>query len=877
MGWLRELMQVADQPSFGALARAVLAHEDWPKESRVQPRSLATMLSRFDRSIELEWLSDRPVVQQILAELLNCPVGDLRLPLHNIQENPPVPQRLRIEGVPVARGLDLLEEPLPPGLPNELLIPTNWGRLVWVARPGDGKTLLRQWLNIRGRCEVAEVYDQATAVQLLSSGPPIFIEAKLDSYDEFLKCEPTRPVCLAIDRQVSDTRSLAEHGWQVVASPHISTRVASIVQWLAWRLSPQIEFPVDGTIGWFSDDLVADGTVETFGDVIGWCGLVVDQGLENTRRRTRTQNLARMIKRWLRPQANTRDSRVETMNRRLPELLVAMAEKSMLLRNVDWLTSRTLEEWVDLLPEGERVGPDLNWMKVHLVNSSKGIRAKDVERAAAQFPPGAHRWLALLRDVGLLRPINNEDFSLRPHYISRLCQRVAEGSLIQASSSVWGAALFHALSGASIWNQLRRRADTNAESLVESVLDDLDEESAGSVLALESTVMAVGLSAMSGHEVAGNTAEQLVVESNALALLTETQQPSPRISTGGRVDGVDSASTWWLSLIALSELIPRKRVSRIESLDPWQQSAPPRQLVHLAHSLCSQIARLPSPHPNWILGAFSVFERLRQTIGAITLAGGVPHQIHAPGIVVDEIEHGVLEWSSLRPLIEEELLFEVFCAMADRRGINSALWAESFWRAFSEAGSLELVGVFVRRHVSILGPHVPLELGIAWLDRTETVPCPEVFSYLAPEIIFAWLDRREISAKPLPLIVAMTAAEDVLDKLLVDLDTRDELLLPVLWNRVPQRVVARIQRFRVLIPDKAARWIDTAPVNQCSTLFKAAALDNWLKASAPVLVALRRYCVRCIAERHADWQLAYGWLVRVERLLSQSRPNNLSR
>lgn len=46
-------------------------------------------------------------------------------------------------------------------------------------------------------------------------------------------------------------------------------------------------------------------------------------------------------------------------------------------------------------------------------------------------------------------------------------------------------------------------------------------------------------------------------------------------------------------------------------------------------------------------------------------------------------------------------------------------------------------------------------------------------------------------------------------------------------------------------------------------------MDDWLKASAPLLLALRRYCRRCIDARSTDWQLAYGWLVRLERVLKR--------
>jgi hypothetical protein len=289
-------------------------------------------------------------------------------------------------------------------------------------------------------------------------------------------------------------------------------------------------------------------------------------------------------------------------------------------------------------------------------------------------------------------------------------------------------------------------------------------------------------------------------------------------------------------------------------------------------SLLVQVSSLPSPRSPWVIGAFLMFERLRQTAGTIVGDKADAHPMHAPGIVLDEVQHGVLEWTSLAPLVENELLFEVFQEMAELRRVATAVWADSFWRIFSESNLVLPTRNFVRRHLSDLGPHIPVDLGAAWLEGTEALPCDEVLSSLSADIVFAWLDRRDMGGPALPAIVAQNAAEDVLDKLLVDLDVRDEVLLPILWGRVPHRVVNRIQRFRVMVPDKAARWIDAAPAVQSSALFKAAALDDWLKASEPILMALRRFCVRCIRERVTDWQLAYNWLVRVERILRQS-PN----
>src|SRR5664280_1907615 len=99
MGWLRDLMLDAGLRSFGALARASLLHAAWPADSKAQQRSLAAMFSRFDHDKELDWLAERPAVQQVLSELLHCPVGDIRAPLLRANENQASPARLRLEAL----------------------------------------------------------------------------------------------------------------------------------------------------------------------------------------------------------------------------------------------------------------------------------------------------------------------------------------------------------------------------------------------------------------------------------------------------------------------------------------------------------------------------------------------------------------------------------------------------------------------------------------------------------------------------------------------------------------------------------------------------------------------------------------------------------
>src|SRR5688572_6412723 len=183
VGWLRDLMQLSEppMPSFGRLAETCLEHSDWPSELEIQRRSLATVFSKLDREIDLDWLRDRAGVQRVICQVLARPLADLRVALG---EGPTLVhgRRLRLADVRFARELDLARETLPPGIPERALNPGAWGRAYWVAPPGAGKSLVGNWLGARSLAEVVLVREQADwdtlpttgalFVEIISGGPP---------------------------------------------------------------------------------------------------------------------------------------------------------------------------------------------------------------------------------------------------------------------------------------------------------------------------------------------------------------------------------------------------------------------------------------------------------------------------------------------------------------------------------------------------------------------------------------------------------------------------------------------------------------------------------------------------------------------------------
>src|SRR5688572_17351659 len=177
LGWLRDLMQQAPIPmaSLGDLSRAALRSGDWPADTRMQPRSLAALFSKLDRGQELEWLGDRPGAQVAIAQALGAPLEDIRSRLRGRQDQNPG-LVLRLKSLPAARALALLEEPLFPGIPAEVLEPASFSGVYWVAPSGSGRTLVGRWLEARGLARFVRAETWADAIPKLPAHGAIFVE-----------------------------------------------------------------------------------------------------------------------------------------------------------------------------------------------------------------------------------------------------------------------------------------------------------------------------------------------------------------------------------------------------------------------------------------------------------------------------------------------------------------------------------------------------------------------------------------------------------------------------------------------------------------------------------------------------------------------------
>jgi hypothetical protein len=271
MGWLRDLMSVADPPvtSFGRLARLALSSPDWPADTTPQSRSLAALFSKLDRDQHLDWLADRPGVQRVLAEALGQPVasvtGAVQSPVHEVGSGP----LLRLLDLPDARPLDLLREPLCPGLPQAVMEPWSWRRHLWIAPGGAGSGLVTRYLEQRGLCLVVRL---ATLDELASTLPQrgplcVLFDGDPELLREFQL--PEAPLLLVVR-----ARPRQHSHWQLIESPHPRAYLADLVAWVAERLPDDGSFSKNEALAWLEREPLARGLLPDLGCALGLCGLL---------------------------------------------------------------------------------------------------------------------------------------------------------------------------------------------------------------------------------------------------------------------------------------------------------------------------------------------------------------------------------------------------------------------------------------------------------------------------------------------------------------------------------------------------------------------------------------------------------------------------
>jgi hypothetical protein len=884
MGWLRDMMAQTGLRSFGELARQALNHPDWPKDSRAQPRSLEAILGRLDRREDLDWLSDRPGVQQVLSALLKSQVAEIRSVLLSSSTPKGVSTRLRLDDLPTARAIELQQEALPPTLPPQVALPATWRRIAWLGPPGSGFSLVGHWLLARGLAQSIAIETIDEYRELPVQGPPLFLEVPPSlAFSLLSEFTDRQGICIALAMDSKEViEALEGRGFEILRNAPVLAHIERVVDWVIARSTQGCQTKRDGLLAWLTEGPMTWRAIETLGELLGFIGayLSTDVSFKGFEDKTRFYQHWFSSKVKEHTMERLRDN--TAVSRLLPQVLIDIAQSVLLDDQESLLSPRSLEDWLALVPEQHQQGPDLDWLSAQAAVDPTSIRPRDIARAAKRLPPGAHRIVVALRELSILRPVSATRFALRPHFISRLLHSIAIERTVNTLPLFWGEALLKPKARPILIDSLSRRIEANPESLAEEILEVVDAESAPLVCALEVSFVLLGLESLAGAELSESTVQALLEEQHALLFLDLGPLPVRRTMPFRAERIVDTEGAFFLSAFALAENHRRQRLALLPLLDPFRQPEPQEGWGLILDAITETIQRALIERPRWLLGALQMLDRIRQIIGShdprsygptVSRASDNPARIaelaHHPlfytNILLDALDLGVFDESYLRVLLDTPWQFELLLATIEARGKNVAITLGNLWAALVETNAHTLLVVFVERLPNTFWVDPPILILIPLLFTNTSESLNIRWDLLSLKTWTAWSLERAKRELSLESTNAWKAIPHGIGEELAKISlTLSSPIRQIIWERWPAVAIQRIERVRALHPVQAADWLDDAPVSATETVANATVAHEWHKADSRLRTAIARLLHRGLKQRVAGWPLAYDCLQRFE-------------
>lgn len=881
MGWLRDLMGASAPPfrSFGELARRALESSDWPAGTAPQARSLAALFSKLDRRIELEWLSDRPEVQRVLAQCLGRPLAEITAVL-GPSTNPltDTTSRFRFEDAPYVRPLDLLREGLCPGFPPELTLPSTWTRLWWHAPPGSGRGLVSAWLEARGLCHVIRGATLESVLADLPAHGPVWLE--IDDVDAAqlaaLDARGARSALCIACRQAP----AAERDFRVVVAPAPFAIIDEFVAWIARRLPADGHFDQVTASRWLCS-IAETGAIESLGTLLGLCG-ALDEIDPKKLGQGGVEKLASLYFNAQLTLAQAEDAPVVAWLRRqgLP-VVVGLATRLLVDATEPWETPREFDAWLDLVPLEYQRGGDLEWMRLALADSDSPVRPGDLAKAAKRMPPGAYRVVRGLERAQLLRPTRDGLLKLAPRWLGVSIVREARRLLLRSSPVEWGEALLNPRETRRVLAELQRFARAQDFDPFEAALELEGGREPASVACIEASFVTLGMALLDGVEVPQDLIEG--VWNDQLAVLVELagELPRQRLVCGELAAGLSTAelplpnAAFHLTALALSEQLPAGVGRRHPLLDPWREATPPPGLARLYDGVDQALVAHPELRELEV-AAVALVDRLRNTLGQ---AAASIHALESPGIVLDEIDHDVLSEDALARVAATPRGVHRLKNLAERRGIgwprvSEACWTT--WRSASDPAALASLFAPTSPTTEWFWRELPVPLLREFLSGTLAIPggAGLPYAHFGDNQWRALLDG--VASGSLPHDVHR--AWGVVPEAAVEaaLSTPDKLAalgaMPALWARHAPKLLAHVERaMRARRTAEVVDLIADAPLTHTATIVAYLTELPVLELKTESIDRLRLWLVQRISLRADAWRSAYTLLDSLEEAVEPLR------
>lgn len=879
MGWLRDLMAGAAPPirSMDGLAKLCLDASYWPESGRMQPRSLGAIFGKLDRGEELDWLAVRPEVQAALTKVVGADREAIQAALKPSQAQS-ADRWVTWDSLPYARGLDLLEEELFPGLPPEMYQPATWRRLIWLAPSGSGRTLLGRWLAARGLAR--HVSMKRLGDQELPAARPLFVE--LGSAEGFEPSLVPPGVCVALPEAYAGR---AEGEVSCVRSTPLGELLPSLVAWALERLPSSSRLEGDACLDALRP-AVEEGVLLCAGDVLGWLGLADVEGLLELD----PSGLGALARSWLKRRARERlDPEAPSahwMRRHGYPTLLSLARRLLTDSPEPAFCPRSLEDWATLLPAELRNGPDLEWLKVALPRAEPSVRKIDLERASEKLPPGAFRILRSFEAIGVLER-SGEELVLRPHFLGRVALSEALSGLVAGAAFDWGEALLSPAVAAPTAHALLLRAQAGELASGDEWVDPEARDPAYAA-AIEGAVRALGVALLSGAAAPNESIEALWNEQVRIAFQLPGVPPLPRVEYRVRAPEERGAwllsrGAWYLAMLACSELLEAGEGVPFEPLRPWQSSAPPTGLPEVLDEIARLLERAETPAT--ISGpAVALVSRLRASLGPLG-AGGEPHRLERAAIIADEAALGVLSWSSLLPLSSDVVSARAVFHLLEARGSSEREFASAFWQGFlgaastAEAGEFRFVPELARRLLAWAPAEALLRLPGDWWRQVGAASLGGA----------QWRVLFEVHAREVPLALFEQAPpEREAEALLAATRALRADVVAGFWRRAPEALLEAVRRAlepsrpsdsAAALPSGALElWLATAPLDRTSAIAELLpSAPALLRIPAAHLLALRGFLHARIAARAPGLRAIYALFDELERRCAPLRNASAAR
>ncbi|HMR74617.1 MAG TPA: hypothetical protein PKD61_05885 [Polyangiaceae bacterium] len=855
-------MDQANPPirSFGRLAKLALAHEQWPGEVEVQPRSLAALFSRFDRDLELDWLNTRPGCEGVLSLVLGCALTDLRGAAHpNRIDDDATRRRMRFHDAPFARAFDFLDEPLPPGIPARVGQPSRWGRLWWHAPSGSGRSLAGRWLAARALAFVMTLDDTR-------SRGPAYLELAERLHEHRLEPWARDGICIAASFVPRDF--VRVHGFEVIECPKTEEFLPELVRWMPERLPDDGHFDPGVALSWL-EHLAPNGERQhSFGTVLGLCGLLDEQGSQAVTSRSRAQLLERFVRRKLLEARDRGSADAAWLSRHVEDVFMPFMARTLTDGRQSLSSPRSLEAWTDLVPEEHRRGPDLEWLRLSLSGVEQGVSLREIERAARRVPPGAFRILRALQAADILVETGDDLLVLRPHFLAKLAEQEALTQLISGSGFEWGEALLAPATQGRAFNACLERTRRSGDVRLDT--SELGaEDSAAAMAALEAEARAVGLCIALGEAFEAEQVAALSDEARGLWIELADAPPLPRLAFDSADDSAPLHDGFYhLSMLAMSEQVyiefGRRREGAPGPLAPWGSAAAnsdPRVLDSIASAIdgAFQDTQLHA-------AALALVDRLRKNSGR-DCSDKPWHRLEQPGVVMELAKAARLQWSDLAALSPRDL--PALLPLAELSGVGAASFAQAAIAAAQSAGAVDFRGTLADPAAknplwgyATAQQLVPL---LQWMHK-ESVDSAPLLKAL-PEVTLGELSAR-LSELPAGAQSALWRALPAKSARTL-LDSASNLPAggaAAAWEVAAPAVQRALRRWLFETPELAVDWLVAAPGHELErALEPLARVDRLDRLPEGSLHKLRAHLHAVVRQRPPEVRLVYAALARLER------------